>query len=110
MRTALVTGASRGIGRAIASELAAAGWSILAPARAELDLSAPESVDRYCAGLEAAASVDALINNAGINIVNPVTTLCEADWAAMLQVNVTAPCRLVQAVVGGMVTRRWAAS
>ena len=107
MRTALITGASRGIGKAIAAELAAAGWNILVPSRAELDLSVPESVERYCAEIQAQASVDALINNAGINVLNLVTDLQDDDWAAMLQVNVTAPRKLVQAVAGGMIRRRW---
>lgn len=107
MRTALVTGASRGIGKAIASELAAGGWKILAPSRAELDLLAPESVERFCAGIRGAAAVDALINNAGINMLNLVTDLQDDDWAAMLQVNVTAPRKLIQAVAGGMTSRHW---
>ena len=107
MRTALITGASRGIGKAIAAELTAAGWNILAPSRAELDLSVPDSVERYCVEIQAQASVDALINNAGINVLNLVTDLQDDDWAAMLQVNVTAPRKLVQAVAGGMIRRHW---
>ena len=107
MRTALVTGASRGIGSAIAAELAGAGWSILAPSRAELDLSVPESVEAYCAQLRAQGVVDALINNAGINVLNLIADLRDDDWAAMLQINVTAPRKLLQAVIGGMASRHW---
>ena len=107
MRTALVTGASRGIGNAIAAELAAGGWNVVAPAREELDLASPESVENYCAGIEAGGKVDALINNAGINVINSIQDLKNEDWAAMLQVNVTAPRRLVQAVAGGMASRQW---
>jgi 3-oxoacyl-[acyl-carrier protein] reductase len=107
MRTVLVTGASRGIGRAIAAGLAADGWNVLAPSRAEFDLATPESVEKFCAGLQARASVDALVNNAGINLLNPIAALKDDDWAAMLQVNVTAPRKLIQAVSAGMVSRRW---
>jgi len=107
MRTALVTGASRGIGKAIAAELAAGGWNILAPTREELDLSRSESVDRYCTEVLARTSVDALVNNAGINILNPITALRDKDWDMMIQVNVTAPRKLVQAVAVGMAARGW---
>lgn len=107
MRTALVTGAARGIGKAIAAELAAGGWNILAPTRAELDLANPASVEAYCAQLTAGQPVDALINNAGINVINPVEKVRDEDWDAMLQVNVTAPRKLAQAVAAGMIARGW---
>ena len=107
MRTALVTGASRGIGKAIAHELATAGWGLLTPARAELDLASPESVAAFCARLREKGRVDALINNAGINLLNSVPDLRDEDWAAMMQVNVTAPMQLMRAVAPGMSARRW---
>jgi 3-oxoacyl-[acyl-carrier protein] reductase len=107
MRTALVTGASRGIGGAIAAELAAGGWNVLAPGRAELDLADPASVEAYCRALESGLPVDALVNNAGVNVVSPVAQLRDEDWAAMFQVNVTAPRKLAQAAAPGMIARRW---
>ncbi|HEX4086563.1 MAG TPA: SDR family oxidoreductase [Chthoniobacteraceae bacterium] len=107
MRTALVTGASRGIGRAIAAEMAAAGWNIVAPSRAELDLGDPASVAAYCKQLRDGEAIDALVNNAGINIINPLADLLEEDLASMIQINVTAPMLLTKAVAPGMARCGW---
>jgi 3-oxoacyl-[acyl-carrier protein] reductase len=107
VRTALVTGASRGIGRAIAAEMAAAGWNIVAPSRAELDLGDPASVAAYCKQLRDGEAIDALVNNAGINIINPLADLLEEDLASMIQINVTAPMLLTKAVAPGMARCGW---
>lgn len=107
-RRALVTGGRRGIGAAIVAEFERRGISVLAPRREELDLSDPTAVARYVtargAGLE---PVDILVNNAGINLINALEDIAPESWQTMLQVNLTAPFRLAQAVTPGMRKRRW---
>jgi 3-oxoacyl-[acyl-carrier protein] reductase len=106
MRTVLITGGARGIGAAIAAELTARGCTIVAPSRAEMELADPQSVDRYIAD-NANLAVDILINNAGINFLKALAELDAATWSSMMQVNVTAPLRLIQAFAPGMQQRKW---
>ncbi len=105
-RTAFVTGGARGIGAAVAAELAARGCTVIAPTRSELDLAEPASIDAYLAA-NSALKIDILINNAGINILKPVAELSTTDWQAMLQTNLNAALRLVQAFTPGMAARGW---
>jgi 3-oxoacyl-[acyl-carrier protein] reductase len=104
-RVALVTGGSRGIGRAVVERFEALGARVLAPPRAELDLGDPSSIDAYAAGLD--TPVDILVNNAGIN---PLAALAEAHdelVAEALQVDLLAPFRLCRALAPGMAERGW---
>lgn len=101
-RRALVTGAGRGIGRAIADAFREQGAIVLAPGRDELDLLSDGSIDRYCAALGA---VDVLVNNAGINPLGSAAEFTDADLAATVQVNLVAPMRLARALTPGMVRR-----
>jgi 3-oxoacyl-[acyl-carrier protein] reductase len=105
-RIALITGGARGIGAAIAAELVAAGCRVVAPARAELDLASPGSLEAWVAA-NSGLAVDILVNNAGINVLRPLPEIESAAWAAMVQTNLTAPLRLVQAFAPGMAVRGW---
>ena len=123
MPTALVTGASRGIGRAIAERLASDGYDVVAAARnrAELeevvaaikaaegraralvlDVSDPQAVAAALTGAE----VDVLVNNAGIGILKPFMELTAADWQRTLDVNVNALYHVTRSVLPGMIARR----
>jgi 3-oxoacyl-[acyl-carrier protein] reductase len=99
-RTVLVTGGSRGIGSAIAARLAEAGMRVLAPGRRELNLSSGASIDAYMASLS--GPVDVLVNNAGINHLAAVEEITDETLTEMIQVNMTAPLRLIQVALSGM--------
>ena len=104
-RTALVTGAARGIGAAIAAALRAQDVRVLDAGRASLDLSDPASVTAWLG--EHGGGVDILVNNAGINVLNAVEAITPEDWSEMVQVDLTAPLRLIQGVSPGMKARGW---
>ena len=123
MRTALVTGASRGIGRAIAERLARDDYEVVVAARnrAELDqavaaivaaggraralvldVSDPQAVAAALTGAE----LDVLVNNAGIGNLKPFMELTAADWQRTIDVNVNALYHVTHAVLPGMIARR----
>lgn len=106
VRTVLITGGARGIGAAIAATLSARGCRVIAPARSELDLSSPASVEAYVIANRELA-VDILINNAGINILRSIGEIDAASWQSMLQTNLSAALRLTQAFAPGMQARGW---
>jgi NAD(P)-dependent dehydrogenase (short-subunit alcohol dehydrogenase family) len=107
----MISGASRGIGAAIAGQLARAGWDLSLGMRRPAPLAgAPEALvqayDSEVAGAEAAwvaatlarfGRIDAIICNAGLMVPKSVIAVTEAEMAAMFSVNVFAPQRLAQA-------------
>lgn len=127
-RVAVVTGASRGLGRAIALAFAAEGASVALAARSKADLEdTAHRVD--AAGVRALvvptdvtsyADVDALmqrtvmelghldivVNNSGIVTVAPVTELSSADWQAMLDVNLTGTFNGCKAAAPHLIAQR----
>ncbi|HLO79100.1 MAG TPA: 3-oxoacyl-[acyl-carrier-protein] reductase [Magnetospirillum sp.] len=124
-KTALVTGASGGIGGAIAKALHAAGATVaihgtrreaLDTLAAELgervhvlpaNLSKPEEVEQLAKDAEAAlGSLDILVNNAGITKDGLILRMKDEDWDAVINVNLTAAFRLCRAAVKGMMKRR----
>ncbi len=104
-RTALVTGASRGIGLAIVTRLRRAGAKILAPSRSELDLLSNASIDTYLTSLK--EPVDILVNNAGINHLAAGTEIIDRDIVDTFQVNLTAPMRLIRGLAPQMIARHY---
>jgi meso-butanediol dehydrogenase / (S,S)-butanediol dehydrogenase / diacetyl reductase len=126
-RVALVTGAGRGIGRAIALALARAGADVALTARTRSELddvaravvalgrraavfeadlaerTAPADVAARAA--EALGPVDVLVNNAGVDASGPLQRIEDATWDTVLAVNVTAPFLLVRALLPGMYAR-----
>ena len=102
-RTALVTGASRGIGLAIAERFEALGARVLTPSRAQLDLRDGEAVEAYAAAI--GGPVDILVNDAGTNPIAAFDHIVDADLDEVLAVNLVAPFRLCRALAPGMAER-----
>jgi 3-oxoacyl-[acyl-carrier protein] reductase len=122
---ALVTGASGGIGGAIARALHAQGASVvlagtreaaLAALATELgdrthfltaDLSRPDEPERLVREAEAAlGGLDILVNNAGVTRDGLAMRMRDEDWQAVLEINLTAGFRLIRAALRGMLRRR----
>lgn len=125
-KTALVTGASGGIGGAIAKALHGAGATVAihGTRREALDTLASElgervhvltanlgdaaQVEQLAKDAEAAmGALDVLVNNAGLTRDTLVLRMKDEDWDSVLNVNLTAAFRLCRAAVKGMMKRRW---
>ncbi len=128
-RTALVTGASRGIGKACALELGLAGHRVVLAARSldkleetasairdtgteafviEMDLASSDSIAN---GISKAAKefgrIDILVNNAGITKDGLAVRMKKADWDLVLQTNLSGAFFAIQQVLPGMMRERW---
>jgi 3-oxoacyl-[acyl-carrier protein] reductase len=120
-RTAFVTGASRGIGRACAQALAEAGAKVVLAARdraklaevsaqipnstfVELDLAVPDSIK---AAFAQAGKVDILVNNAAITKDGLALRMKKDDWDAVIATNLTGAFLAIQQVLHGMMKERW---
>ncbi|MCV3274088.1 SDR family NAD(P)-dependent oxidoreductase [Roseobacter sinensis] len=126
-RRALVTGASSGIGAAIAEVFADAGADVIGQGRSEArlqavgetvrakgraftaltgDLSDPGETHHIAEQALAAGEIDILVNCAGIAVTGPVVEYALDDWQRTLAVNLTAPFILSKALLPGMISRR----
>ncbi len=106
MRRVLVTGGSRGIGKAIFELYEKKGYKVDAPVRERLELSSEQSVERYIKE-HASSGYDIIINNAGCNIINPIEKIDETDMKEMMEVNLLAPVRLLRGFVPKMKERQF---
>lgn len=98
MYNVLITGASRGIGKAIKDQFLQSGYNIIAPTRQEMDLSNLESVKEYIKR-NRDLKVDILINNAGINDINIIENVTDKEIEEMFDINIKAPIMLIRAFV-----------
>lgn len=106
MKTVLVTGGSRGIGKAITEFYAARGYQVYAPTREILDLSSKVSVENYIKKNNE-YGYDIVINNAGCNFINPVEYVREEALEEMFNVNLVSPIRLLRGFVPKMKERNF---
>lgn len=105
MPKAFITGASRGIGLAVAKLFAAHGIDVVAPDRHELDLASGSAVTRYTESH--AAEFDILINCAGINELAGVEEMTLGSIERHLQINLTAQLQLLQWAVPYMKSQNY---
>jgi 3-oxoacyl-[acyl-carrier protein] reductase len=120
-RTAFVTGASRGIGRACAQALGNAGVRVVLAARdtskleeaamqipgatcVAIDLASPDSIKE---AFSKAGKIDILVNNAGIAKDGLAMRMKKDDWDAVLATNLTGAFLAIQQVLPGMLKERW---
>jgi 3-oxoacyl-[acyl-carrier protein] reductase len=129
-KVALVTGGGRGIGRAVAIELARAGCDVAVnyhqrredaesaaseirglgrrSAVIQADVSRSADVSRLVHDVESQLGpIDVLVNNAGKILIQPVDQMREEDWNEMIAVNLTSCFLMTQAVLPAMRARRW---
>lgn len=128
-KTALVTGASQGIGEGIAELLARQGARVVVAARNEeklkalaaridagggcarplvLDVSAPETFSERLKSLpEDFAAIDILVNNAGVTADNLLLRMSLDDWERVLRTNLTGAFALTKELIRGMMKKRW---
>jgi 3-oxoacyl-[acyl-carrier protein] reductase len=125
-KSALVTGASGGIGAEVARALHRAGATValtgtrvepLEALAAELgarahvlpcNLAVPDEVDALIKrAVDAMGAVDILVNNAGITRDGLMMRMSDDDWLSVIDVNLTAPFRLARAALRGMMKARW---
>jgi NAD(P)-dependent dehydrogenase (short-subunit alcohol dehydrogenase family) len=126
MRTCLVTGAGRGIGRSVAERLSADGHRVALVARSKeeledvaaacagetlvlaADLTEEGAVDRvFDAVTTAWGAVEVLVPNAGTGHAAPISATTDADWARVLELNLTVPFRCVRRALPPMVDAGW---
>ena len=128
-RTALITGSSRGIGRACALALSEAGARVALAARTQtqldelaneirdrgreafpvaMDLSNPDSIKQGIATVaKEFGRIDILVNNAGITKDNLALRMKKEDWDVVIATNLTGAFLAIQQVLQGMMRERW---
>ncbi len=124
-KKALVTGATRGIGRAIALHLSDLGAEVLITGRNEallnqvaaeaktkmhvaiVDLFAEDAIEILCADADSKlGQIDILVNNAGITDDNLLMRMKDEAWDTVLDVNLSKPFKLIRSLIRGMMKRR----
>jgi NAD(P)-dependent dehydrogenase (short-subunit alcohol dehydrogenase family) len=129
-KVALVTGGSKGLGKAMARGLVEAGADVVISSRHEdelraaldeilrgsnrrgrlvvADMSRRDDVNRLArTALEQMGRIDILVNNAGTNMPQPIDQIKDEDWDQLLEINLSSVMALTRAVAPQMKARRW---
>jgi NAD(P)-dependent dehydrogenase (short-subunit alcohol dehydrogenase family) len=129
-KVALVTGGSKGLGKAMARGLAEAGADIVISSRHENELRPAldeilqgtgrrgrlvvadmgrrdEAVRLAKTAVDQLGRIDILVNNAGTNVPQPIDQICDAEWDRVLETNLSSIMALTRALVPQMKARRW---
>lgn len=106
MKKVLLTGGSRGIGKAIKEVLELQGYVVYAPTHEGLDLASKMSIEQFIKS-HRDDTYDVIINNAGINPLDNIQDIKDNEFDECLMVNLIAPKMLIQGFVHGMIEQRY---
>jgi len=106
MRNVLLTGGSRGIGKAIKDRFLHENFTVHSPTRDELDLADNHSINDFIERNKA-AEFDVIINNAGINEINFFVDITQDEIDSMIQINLKAPMLLLRAFIPAMIKNNY---
>ncbi len=101
MKRVLITGGSRGIGKAIANKFSSENFEVIAPSRSELELDNAQSVKDFVLKYQNEA-FDVIVNNAGINDVNLLENVTDEELQRMLSINLISPIALLRGFIPKM--------
>ena len=123
MKTALVTGASRGIGKAIAEKLKADNYKVLGTATSDsgvdtlnsngieghlLDLNSKDSIENFWSKLESDnKTISVLVNNAGITRDNIILRMSDEEWSDIMNVHLYGTFQLSKRALKMMLKNKW---
>ena len=123
MKTALVTGASRGIGKAIAEKLKADNYKVLGTATSDsgvdtlnsndiegylLDLNSKDSIENFWSKLESDnKTISVLVNNAGITRDNIILRMSDEEWSDIMNVHLYGTFQLSKRALKMMLKKKW---
>lgn len=106
MRKVLVTGGSRGIGKAIVKKFEEHEYEVIAPTRQELDLQDEKSIMSYI-DKHKGEGFDVIVNNAGINDIHEIEDVTDDEIERMISTNLVAPIKLLRGFVGEMKNKQY---
>lgn len=106
MHKVLITGGSRGIGKAIAEKFTREGYEVITPTRQEMNLLDAESIEKYVQAHKD-DGIDIIVNNAGINDVNEIQNITDDEIERMMATNLVAPIKIIRGLVGGMKQKKY---
>jgi len=101
MKNVLLTGGSKGIGKAIKEKFIKFNYNVISPTRSELDLSDINSINYFISN-NISVEFDVIINNAGINEINLLEDVTNDEIDSMLQINLIAPILLLKSFIPNM--------